>query len=363
MALLFAEGFDAYSTTIGAVPTYRKWYPTNNPSNTIVAGRFAAYASNCRQFLNTKLYTPTATLICGFAIKRSQYITGQTSSIILTFNQGVTGTHCFLSVNKDDYLEFYRNGVGAAEVLLGTGTTKVRSGLWYYIEAKTTINTTTGAVTIRVNGLNDIVLTNVNTHGDESVTASDTTDSVCLYTDLSQGGSVTRSGTTISCSVTNNGPVYDDFYLCDTTGSVNNDFLGEVYVNTLFANGAGNYTNWTPNTGSNYTAVNEVAVNDDTTYVSTNTATTNDSYAFSNLTITHIVGGLNTNLIARMDDAGPHTVATLVRISSTDYVGTAISTTSTYTNLPQIYETSPNSGSAWTVSEVNAAEFGIQLVS
>lgn len=249
--------------------------------------------------------------------------------------------------------------------MLGTGTQRITIGNWYYIEVKVKISTTTGSVRVRVSGVDDIVLNNVNTHGDESVTSADTIDSIVWLTDLSQGGAVTYTtvgGYTISCNVTNNGPVYDDIYICDTTGTYNNDFMGELYVQTIFANGAGGHTQWTASSGTNFSTVNEVGVNDDTNYVSTSTTNNIDTYTFGDLTIQGVLA-VNVNMISRMDDAGPHSIAPVVRIASTDYVGTAQSTTSSYANLPQIYETNPNTGNAWSVSDVNGAEFGIKMIS
>ena len=78
-------------------------------------------------------------------------------------------------------------------------------------------------------------------------------------------------------------PYFDDLYVCDGSGSVNNDFLGDVRVVTVRPNGAGGSTQWTPDSGSNYARVNETISGEDSNYVEDGTSGHEDRYAYGDL--------------------------------------------------------------------------------
>jgi hypothetical protein len=66
-------------------------------------------------------------------------------------------------------------------------------------------------------------------------------------------------------------------------------------------------------------------------------------------------------IYARKDDAGTRKVAPLFRISSTDYVGSDDTLSTSYQYFGQIYENSPATSAAWSISEINNAEIGLKL--
>jgi len=75
------------------------------------------------------------------------------------------------------------------------------------------------------------------------------------------------------------------------------------------------------------------------------------------------VYGVLTFCRVRKDDVGSRTYRDVVRIGTTDYFGTSKSMPTDYETHMEIHETNPNTGSQWTLSEVNSAEFGYELVS
>jgi len=155
-----------------------------------------------------------------------------------------------------------------------------------------------------------------------------------------------------------------DFYACSDTGSDNKGFLGDIRVQAILPSGAGNSTQMTPSAGSNYQCVDEAAPNDDTDYVSETTAGEKDTYAFGNLTPTSgTVKGTQILISARKDDAGTRTIAPVYRPVSTDYDGTTVSIGNSYDYVRQVKDVSPATSVAWTIAEINGAEFGVKLVS
>jgi hypothetical protein len=157
----------------------------------------------------------------------------------------------------------------------------------------------------------------------------------------------------------------DDYYACDIQGSTNNDFLGDVRVQAVFPNGNGNYSQLTNDLGNmtnNYTHVDEADPNDDTDYVESSNAGDKDTYTYQDLpTTTGTVYGVQVMTYAKKTDSGSRTIRNLARLSGTDADnGSDIALPSGYTYLPSIFETKPGGG-AWTITDVNNAEFGVKV--
>jgi hypothetical protein len=104
--------------------------------------------------------------------------------------------------------------------------------------------------------------------------------------------------------------------------------------------------------------VNEHPPDGDTSYVSDNAIGDKDTFA-----VTTIAGGsirgVQTNLYARKEDAGFRQVAPIIRVASTDYQGTSETLTTSYVDGTQLYDQNPGTSTTWTVSDINAAEFGM----
>jgi hypothetical protein len=334
MALIFTDGFDAYKTTGAAISTVvRKW----SFVNTLIVDAAGRNQGRCIQNntgnLTTNIFTSQATWIFGFAFKR--LFSQNNYSLVQVYDTGTVQVKLNFNTSNNFEVTLGTGGV------IASGTFIPIIGVWYFIEFKCTINNSTGAVSVKVNGTTDISASSVDTQVSGNASAN--------KFELANTGSSN---------------FYDDIYICDSTGSFNNDFLGDVCVETIFPDGAGNSTTWTPLSGSNFSNVDEIAVDDDTSYVSTATATNVDTYTYGNLSFANtVVKGLSVNVVNRKDDAGARTLAPVVRSGGTDYVGTTQSSFDSYTDAWQAYDTNPDTSTAWTPSEVNGAEFGAKLIS
>jgi len=71
-----------------------------------------------------------------------------------------------------------------------------------------------------------------------------------------------------------------------------------------------------------------------------------------------VVYGVQHCLDAKKMDAGPATIAPVIRHSGTDYVGAGLSPGLSYAGLLQVAATNPGTSAQWTVTDFNAAEFG-----
>lgn len=333
MALRFVDGFDTYP----AASIATKWTSGGSSASFSGSGRFGGNPFTPGGFGSGNAITRTldaqSTWVLGVAAKVSNV------NFAIIFSLLDSGSlQCDLRMDSAGHLYATRNGT-----TLGTSTSAITSGVWYYIEFKALIHASAGTVDIHVNGVSWLSLTSQNTKATSNATANQ----VQLY------------------GASNAAPAFDDFYCCDGTGGTNNDFLGDVRVESLKPDGAGNYAQFTPNgAGANYNCVNESSMDSDTTYNADATTGHIDTFSFGNMSSTPVtVFGVQTSLVARKDDAGSHTASALFRAGSTDYAQTAQSVPSSYAWLLTINETNPATGSAWTASEINALEAGYKLVS
>ncbi len=340
MALLWIDGFDWIASATGQTPTTYLALKYANVVNNyqsrsprITSNGFALSGNDGGSIITSPILTSAATVVAGFGYMRNT--SSSAHSIIRLRNSGTD--HITLVNNSSGFLEVYRGT--SAGTLLGTGTTQLLNGAWHYIEIKATINDSTGSVVVHIDENLELNLTGIDTRNG----ASAVVDSFMI-------------------DIQSNTWWVDDFYFLDTTGTANNDFLGDVQVQILTPSGAGTNTDFTPSTGSNYQNVDDIPYDSDTTY---NSATVNgdtDTYAFSNITATSAsVKGIDVNIIARKSLSGARTYAPVVRTNSTDFVGTDVSALDSYALSNQIYETNPDTSSAWLKAEVDAAEFGIQV--
>ena len=118
-----------------------------------------------------------------------------------------------------------------------------------------------------------------------------------------------------------------------------------------------------PNTTGHFDTVNDSAENGEQDYIASATPGNRDTFTFTNLGVTGVVKAVAIAHVSRKDDAGTRLVATVVRGGSTNYDNASTqSLAATYAGQQQIYETDPgNASAAWTVSNVNAREYGIKL--
>jgi hypothetical protein len=334
MALLFADGFDHYSTS----EIDDKWdNRSSTSSNVINSGTGQNSSDNWRQTSGNylELYIPeTSTLIFGFWIHFTTQSTSTTNLITL------------LNGTTEEFALEYTNGKLAIE---GNGTDKGWANYYmsaneeHYIECKVTINDSVGSVELRADGNTILTRSNIDT-GNQLINRF-------------RLGQISGLLGTVD---------WDDFYLLDDSGTSFNDFLGPIHIETLLPNGVGTNSAWTVLTGpSNYQDVDENPPDGDTTYVSTSTVSNKDSYDFANLSMT--AGTIHTvqvNHYARNAGIGTRTIDTAIESNVTSTTSGNTNTPSgSYKFLRDSIEQDPDAAAAWTVSTFNAAEFGPNLVS
>lgn len=249
-----------------------------------------------------------------------------------------TGTiHGSLVLNPSGTLSITRAGV-----VLVTSTFALIPNVFYHLEWDYTVNNTTGASELRVNGVPWAVVTGADTQN-------------AAATQINEVGLYALSSSTVDGFTRD----IDDLIIHDQ-----DTFVGDLRVGFYQGDGPGTYSEWTP-TGAPTVreCVSEPAQDGDTTYASSATLNQRMTMTFADVPATAVIKFLQHVVYERKSDAGPRTTAPLVRIGSTDYVGTAMAPGTVYSRLLQMQNVSPATGVAWTAAGLNAAEIGDKVIS
>lgn len=225
--------------------------------------------------------------------------------------------------------------------VLGTGAATPGDGGWHHVSVSLRLSTVagTGRVKVWVDGALDIDAT--------AQTVALTSDRGLAFASLySAGGAAVE---------------FDDAWLDDD----NNEWFAPkaITVATLAPDGPGASTQWTPEPAGqpNWTVAGDGR---DDTYVSSQTAGHRDLYTFADLPAgATSVEGVSLYTRGQQVGAGTPLVKPVHRhTNGTVTVGTGIAQgASMGTNAPQVWATNPATSSAWTVADVNGAQFGMEL--
>lgn len=363
MTLLFVDSFDLVATADlplkyfavsgGTVTTPGRFTPGNKFHS------FASFtSSNTSQqpgVLTTYLSSPKVTTTIGFAMSVNSFATGTNpNNRILVLLDSAAGAQLQLFLDVSTGLLSVYRGLGVT--LLCTSSTPITAGLWYYIELQSTIDPTTGSITLHQNGISVATFS-----GNTRQTANSNVQQSLLGCDggLSIGN---VNGASALYNVD-----FDDYYICDNAGSVNNTFLGDIRVAGILPSGAGTNTNLTIGgsspAGTNFGSVNENPENGDVTYVTSNVVSTYDTYTYGSLpaSASQILAVVSTP-VARKDDAGARSLSTRIRSGGTEADSpTSAPLTTTYRIPEIIMELNPVTGIAWSVANVNAVQAGPKI--
>jgi len=236
---------------------------------------------------------------------------------------------------------FYR---GATQL----GTTSAFTNLnWHYFELRVVIDPSSGEIEFRQNQQVDVNLSGLNT-----------------------ANVGTADADVVQWDTRNSQVRWDDEYLLDTLGTINNTFLGDSVIEGRLPTGDGTYEEWTLSNGSNM-----FALLDDTTgssgasssggHITSDTVGQRFLLTFNALSfITGQIHAVFIHMRTRLDAVGVRDLKFLIRSNGTDYDGDTVTVNSTnLSTFTMMSETDPDTGSKWTIAAVDAAEFGGEVVS
>lgn len=358
MALLYCDSFDTYATA-DILQTWNQLAGAPDISPTI--GAFGRRSSNGARWTSTfgpdagktllkNLVPSDDTFIGGFAFKAdlvgfTAYDTGTSDdpdesngTPVILYIRKLGVTHVWFRVNTTGTISAYRS-----TTVLGTTSLALNLGVTTYIEVKVLLHASAGTVDIRFNGASVLSLTGLDTQNGGTVG----------WDEFGIGHISIGVNDTTTWD-------YDDLYVCDGSGGVNDDFLGDVAITPIYPNGTGTHSDGTPSTGADqYAVVDETPMNGDTDYNTLAAVADRDSFAFPNAPVASAtILGVQVRTQARLDSGGTAGLKAMTRIGGTDYDGAEGAVGGSYTVHRQIWDVKPSDATAWVDTDINAAEFG-----
>ena len=340
MAMLFFDGFDHYTLP------YLKWTRDYGGGGvTTTGGRRNGGTFNSAYSWGKVLPSNNGTIVMGAAIKP---LTAENSVIL-----GVQGSTNVLQVS------LYLNGYGGisicranASIWYGNGANLLGStrnfvlttGVWSYVELKIKIGDSDGFAVIHVNGVNEPTTPDLssgqNTHGD----------------------GVSHAIGNVSIGVSPWGGAVDDLYVLDTSGTLNNDFLGDVRVDSHYpTTPAGAHSEWTRSTGADqWATVDEPSNPNITDYNSTLTLNAIDTLNIQDLKPAGgTIKAVQTLIYHSKADAGDAFMVPVMRSGGVDYEGATVAPSAdSWIYTLTAYEQNPSGPHDWDETDFNAIEVG-----
>lgn len=336
MALLFCDGFEDAGC-------YQKW--SQYAGCSIVAGRYGQALNlykpdNAAPVAYVSRSIPPASQVClGFALN---LMTLSQQPLAIFCSDLGSVQHVVFTVTATGYPQLRLGSEGGT--VLGTGATALSVGVWYYIEIKASISDTVGTAVLHIDNQTVVSFSGDTKNGGTSTNID--------YVSLSPA------------TFRGYGATYDDLYILDSTGATNNDFLGDIRIETLYPDGNGNSSQLVgsdADSTDNYQLVDETGTPSSADYVASGNLGDKDTYTFTGLATTSgTIKGVQVNSWAAKSDSGARNVKNITRLSGTEDQSASLPLQTTYMPHLSVHETKPGGGS-WTISDVNNAEFGVQV--
>lgn len=215
----------------------------------------------------------------------------------------------------------------------------VVANAYNYIEAKCFFHATQGSCVVHLNGQEILNLTNLFTFDPARCVVG--ANKIQLLGACGAGG-----------------VRHDDFYLLDTTGARNNNFLGPIKIYAIVPSANSAPLQWTPLAGTNFSQVNEVPPDGDTSYVTSGTLNDTDQYVYNVGVIPpgSIVFGLQHTLDAEVT-AGSVVLSSCVNGIAAP--GIALGGNYAYAITP--YDTNPATGLPWSLTDFPGTVLGPKI--
>lgn len=331
MANRFIEGFDGYSAVAGVVGVESRWLASSTANLTLVAGRFDGQAirGTSSSYLSAPVKgSPYQQGALGVAV---QIQTASALGRLITLSNGADAPQITIAVDGIGRLLLYRGSQSGT--FLAASTVALSVGVWYYIEVEFRIDDPAGYVRVYVNGGEFVTYTG-NTIG------------------VSGNATFGRLGILGASSVQ---ATIDDIYVED--GTIR---LGEARVQTQRPAADTAQKDFTPSSGtSNYSRVNENLVDGDASYVASSTVGDEDLYDLADMSATpQDIFAVQVRIVARKDDAATRAIKSVIKSGATVSVGEEFFLSSSYTTHTDIYDVNPDTGVAWTKTDVDNLQIG-----
>jgi len=335
MAIFFAMNWDIFGNT---GDTFSSECFGITPISSATVGRTYPTSDEIWSVTNVPTFPAAATTIILVGMVYQSSIGDRK---LCSFLEGAT-VHFSLYSDASGFVKVYR---GDKTTLLGTSSQQIPEDTFFNVSILVTISDTVGIIQVYENG----------TNGNEWINLSGL--------DTNNGGA---SGIIdgIEMDGFNSGqPGWVECVLMDDSGSVNNAIPSDhLVVDILSPDGAGNASDWTPLSGTNWAAVDDEPISQ-SVYNESTTNTHKDTHTMASVSVdADTIAAVIPFAFGENTSAGAAQVNTVVRHSASESAGADIS----YINIQMqmayhVTEVNPSTASAWTPTEVNAMECGYEL--
>lgn len=261
------------------------------------------------------------------------------NSIMRCTTSSSATTHWQISIGIGGTLYIFSAG---GSTLVGTVMNAIQHDVWHYIEVKVS-QTDTGSMTIKIDGVQVF-----------TISSTDFQNGSATFESLWLGGN-------------HDNFYWEDVVIMDGSGSTFNDFMGDMRFECTVPDADGATLQWTASAGTRVSCIDDALAgyNDDTDYISSSVTddvnlASHGSISATNASTIHFAALF---ALARSDTTGDK-IALVVKSGTTTDVGADLAlsgtTSSAYRWRKKIWELDPNTAAAWTVSNINAAEFGVK---
>ncbi len=253
---------------------------------------------------------------------------------ILTIEDSATGDIFARlgSINSDLRMQYFN---GATFTTISTSG-NLAANTTYTIDIRILLSDTVGVIEWFIDGVSQGIF-----NGDTIQTATATTiDRLVWRTYLHTGGSTQEVN-------------YSEWIV------TNSEATTGWRVATLLPTADGNDTAWT----GTFADIDDVGTNDDANFITTDTNNNVQNHVMSDLRATaqnFDIMAVIVNHRSRRGATGIQQVQAHVRVNVTNYFGATINPGTAFVPLQEIWANSPDTASAWTVSEVNALQAGVR---
>ena len=135
--------------------------------------------------------------------------------------------------------------------------------------------------------------------------------------------------------------------------------IKKLLTETLRPNGVGRFARLSayPPGARNWDCVNDIISDEDSTYVQ---GTQTDLYGVQDHTGSGTIRSITVLVRCRVR-SGTASARTAMRTYATNYFGSYVALSTSYSDYSTVYATNPSTGLAWSWSEVNSLEIGVGL--
>lgn len=331
MSILNMESFDYVGTSIPDIVL--RGYTSLSVNNSIGTGAnartgtgFYQVAANAN-FGSLLRVLDTAVTTCGQGVGINWTVQPVTERAALGLRFGVGAANDTVEIvgNASFGINVYNGGV-----LVGSSANNsFVVGTYYWLEAKVITGTGTASIEVRLNGATILLITGLTI------------------------GSIAR------CLIGKSNGIhtgrFDDWVIWDNAGTINNDFLGDRRVVTVYMNADTIEADWTPSAGSGFSCIDE-ATPSDADFVTANVAGDISEYQKQTIPVDiNVVAAVCPVARAFKDSAGPSTFTVGMNSAGNVINSPQFLPNTTVAYFGSIFELNPNGNIPWTRAAVDAA--------